>query len=327
MNVLVTGGTGFIGYHLVRTLLQEHHAVTCLIRKSSNTRWLDSLGDIRYVYGELLQPDTLPAAVEGQDWVFHLAGVVTAVNRAGYIRVNRDGTRNLVKALQARNPSLDKFVYVSSLSAGGPATPDQPRTERMPDAPVTHYGESKLLAEQMLRQHMDTLPITVLRPPVVYGPLDVGVLTFFRLVNNGWQVRFTGEPFYLSLIYVQDLVNALIRLASTPRTAGEHYYIADGPAHSMTHIQEVLAAELKQSPRTIPVPRFLAYVPALFSELYIKVARKPSFLNIQKVKEMTQPGWVCSSHKLEQHLGYAAQYPLGTGVHQTVEWYRAHGWI
>ena len=327
MKVLVTGGTGFIGFHLVQTLLRENHEITCLIRETSNTRWLDSLGNIRYIQGELLQPETLSAAVQGQDWVFHLAGAVTAVTRAQYIRINHGGTRNLVQAIARHNTSLQKFVYVSSLAAGGPATPGQPRTEDMPNRPVTHYGESKLLAEQMLQEYAGTLPLTILRPPVVYGPLDVGVLTFFQLVNKGWQIRFTGAPLYLSLIYVQDLVEALIRLAETPRSIGEYYYISDGSPYSMSQIQEVLAVELGTSPRTLPVPRFLAYVPALISELYIKVTRKPSFLNFQKVKEMTQPGWVCSSEKLQRHLGYIAQYPLETGVHQTAKWYRMYGWI
>lgn len=327
MKILVTGGTGFIGFHLVQTLLQDHHEVTCLIRKSSNTHWLESLGDIRYVHGELLQPESLSEAVQGQDWIFHLAGAVTAVNRHRYIRVNHDGSRNLIQAVNRHNPTVQKFIYISSLAAGGPSVPGTPRTEEMTDAPVTHYGESKLLAENMLLEYSRTIPLTILRPPVVYGPLDVGVLTFFQLVNKGWQIRFTGEPLFLSMVYVQDLVNAMIRLAESSRSTGEYYYISDGITYSMTRIQQILAAELHKEPHSLPIPRFLAYLPALISELTIKVTRKPSFLNLQKVKEMTQPAWVCSSDKLQQHLGYTARYPLEKGAHETAEWYRSNGWI
>lgn len=327
MRVLVTGGTGFIGYHLVNALLQSDHEVTCLIRETSNTRWLDSLGDPKYVYGELRDPESLAPAVEDKDWIIHLAGIVTGVNRKHYIEVNQGGTRNLIQAAASQNPGLKKFVLVSSQSAGGPTTPSRPKTEEMPDNPVTHYGESKLLAEQTVLDYAKTLPVSIVRPPVVYGPLDVGVQIFFQLVARGWQAKFTGPDFYLSLIYVEDLVEALLQVAAHTRATGERFYVSDNVHYSMTEIQDTIADVMDISTRTFPLPRKLLYVPALVSECFIKLLRKPSFLNYQKIKEMTQPAWLCSAEKLQARTGFQPQYTLSTGARKTVDWYKAHGWI
>ncbi|HKJ69774.1 MAG TPA: NAD(P)-dependent oxidoreductase [bacterium] len=327
MRVLVTGGTGFIGYHLVNTLLQLNHEVTCLIRETSNIRWLESLGDPEYVYGELRNPDSLTAAVEQKDWIFHLAGIVTGVNRAHYIEVNQGGTRNLIQATARQNSGLQKFVFVSSQSAGGPTTPSRPKTEDMPDKPVTHYGESKLLAEETVLEYANTIPVSIVRPPVAYGPLDVGVQIFFQLVARGWQVKFTGPEFYLSLIYVEDLVEALLQVAAHTRATGERFYVSDNVRYSMTEIQDTIAQVMEISTHTVPLPRKLLYVPAVISECFIKLLRKPSFLNYQKIKEMTQPAWLCSAEKLQRRTGFQPQYTLSSGARKTVDWYRTHGWI
>lgn len=327
MKVLVTGGTGFIGYNLVKELKNQGHDVTCLIRQSSKTRWLQSLGNISFVTGDLLAFDTLIPAVQDVDWIIHLAGVVTAVSREQYFRVNHFGTRNLIRAVATHHPGIQKFIYISSLAAGGPTRIGQPRTEEMSDRPITHYGESKRAAEIALTEFQSQLPLVIIRPPVVYGPRDTGVLTFFKSIQQGWQIQFTGEDLYLSLIYVEDLVEGILALAEHDIPSGEMFYINDQYQYSMDQIQTMIAQALEVDTRKLRVPRMLLYPIAGISELVNRARKKPSYLNLQKIKEITQPAWICSSDKLTKYTGFHARYSLPDGAHRTAEWYQSHGWI
>lgn len=327
MKVLVTGGTGFVGYHLVSRLLELNHEVTCLVRESSNTEWLDSLKNINYVYGELVDPESLINAVKEQDWIFHLAGVVIALDREGYFRINRDGTANLIQTVLQHNPHLKKFIYVSSQAAGGPSKPGKPRTEDMPANPVTHYGESKLAAEKVLSKFQNELPILIIRPPSVYGPHDIGVLTFFQLINYRLQVYFIGNDLHLSLIYVQDLVNGMLQLATADLPNGEIFYIDDGSPLSLKQIQGVIARVMEKKTLKLPIPRFALYPVAGISELINHIRQTPSFVNYQKIKEITQPAWTCYSQKIQRMTNFKPQITLTEGAKITADWYRQHGWI
>lgn len=327
MRALVTGGTGFVGYHLVSELLKRNYEVTCLVRQSSNTAWLEQLGDIRYATGELTKPESLTDAVSGIDVIFHLAGAVIAVNREGYFRINREGTANLLNAALEYNPNVQNFIYVSTQAAGGPTPHDTPRTEDMPPKPITHYGASKLAAEQYLQRFTDKMPIKIIRPPSVYGPHDIGVFTFFQIIDKHVQVYFLGHDLQLSMVYVQDLVRGILLLSEQNIASGEVFYIDDGVPRSLRDIQTEIARAMDVSTVKLPIPRKVLYPLAGISELIIKVRNRPSFFNIQKIKEITQPAWTCSSEKLKQTTGFTPEYSLTEGAKITAEWYKSHGWL
>ncbi|MBD3274486.1 MAG: NAD-dependent epimerase/dehydratase family protein, partial [Candidatus Marinimicrobia bacterium] len=292
-----------------------------------NTDWLEQLGDINYVTGELTRPESLADAVTDMDVIFHLAGAVIAVDREGYFRINRDGTANLLNAALQHNPDLQNFIYVSTQAAGGPTPHNTPRTEDMPPEPVTHYGASKLAAEEFLQQFTDQIPIKIIRPPSVYGPHDIGVFTFFQIVDKHLQVFFPGQDLQLSLIYVQDLVRGILQIAEHEIASGEVFYIDDGNPRSMRDIQTEIARALDVSTIKIPIPRKVLYPLAGISELIIKLRKKPSFFNIQKIKEITQPAWTCSSEKLKQTTGFTPEFSLSEGAKITAKWYKSHGWL
>jgi len=327
MRVLVTGGTGFVGYNLVSQLQQSQHDVVCLVRETSNLRWLNSLGHIEYVYGDVLLPESLEPAVQQVDWIIHLAATVAPVKRSDFFRINHLGTRNLIETTHRINPGISRFVMMSSLSAAGPSTPETPKTESMPDYPVSAYGESKLAAERAVLDFRKKLPVTIARAPIVYGPRDVGVLRFFNLVQSGWHIKFLRHELYLSLIYVDDLVQALIKLAAADLPSGELFYVSDPTQYSVPQIQHLIAQAMDRETRQIPIPKFLLYPAAAGSELLIKLRKKPSFLNLDKMKELTQPAWTCSSGKIAEMLGVHAETGLAEGAAETADWYQAHGWI
>jgi len=327
MRILITGGTGFIGYNLVPILQQEQHEIICLVRETSNLRWLNSIGHIEYRYGDLLAPESLDAALDGIECVIHMAGTVVAVHKRDFYRINHIGTRNVVEAAARKGSDLSRFIMVSSLSAAGPSKPDKPMTESMPDLPVSAYGESKLLGERAVQEHREQLRIAVVRPPIVYGPKDVGVQGFFQLVKKGWQIKFPGENPRFSMVYVKDLSRALVTLVTADYFSGSQYYISDPVTYSVPEIQDIIADVLNRNTTTIPIPKLLLYPAAAGSELVARLRNKPTFLNFDKLKEVVQPAWTCSPEKFAQDFGFHTEYGLAEGAAETVEWYQSHGWL
>ncbi len=186
MLVLITGATGFIGSHLAEELHRKGYKLRCLVRKTSNLRWLKHL-PIEYIYGDLFDAEMLRRSVEGVDYVYHVAGVTKAKNREEYFRGNHLGTRNLLDAVREVKPDLKRFILVSSLAAVGPSLNGQPVDETTHYHPITSYGESKMEAEKECLQLTDSIPVTVVRPPAVYGPRDKDIFAFFDTMNKGLQ--------------------------------------------------------------------------------------------------------------------------------------------
>ncbi|MCU0621490.1 MAG: NAD(P)H-binding protein, partial [Gemmatimonadales bacterium] len=164
MKALVTGATGFVGSHLVDRLLGAGDAVTALVRSPAKAAGLAQRG-VTLVPGDLHDRDALARAARGQDVAYHVAALVGAVDEAEFLRANREGTANVVQALEAEAPAA-RLVLVSSLAAAGPAPRGAPRGVEAPEAPVTMYGRSKLASEAVVRA--SGLGWVIARPPAVY---------------------------------------------------------------------------------------------------------------------------------------------------------------
>ena len=148
----MTGATGFIGSHLVESLLEGGSEIICLVRKSSRLDWLRGL-NVTFIYGELTQKETLHQAVHDIDVIYHLAGLTKALSQRDYDHINFYGTRNLLEACSEQSPKPRRFVFLSSLAAAGPSSPEKPKLECDPCEPVSSYGLSKLKAEQVVQEY------------------------------------------------------------------------------------------------------------------------------------------------------------------------------
>src|SRR5207248_3276260 len=191
----------------------EGHTVRALVRPRSDKRALEKLPRVEFAPGAIEDPASLGPALDGVDAVVHVAGIVKARKPADFFAVNTQGTRNLLDAAVARG-GLRRFVYVSSLAAVGPSADGTPVPDDAEPRPVTHYGRSKLEAERAVLAAADKLPVTVIRPPMIYGPRDRETLAFFTSIRNGL-LPMTGDGMNtLSVIYVEDCASAVVRAAT-----------------------------------------------------------------------------------------------------------------
>ena len=332
MKAYVTGGTGFIGSHLVEHLVDHGYHVTCLTRKTSNLRWLNHLltaksPQVELVTGDLHDSDVLAQHVRDADLVFHLAGLTKAPDTATYDRVNAEGTKHLIEACLGAQATLDRFVYCSSLAAVGPSCDATPNTEDVTPQPLTDYGSSKLKGELIVREYADQLPITIIRPPAVYGPRDADIFLFFQTINRGVMPILGDADKLLSLVHVKDLVRGIYVAAVSERAIGETYFLTDGDIHTWRGVERVIADTLEKRPFKVKVPFFLLDFVSIFTEAAAKVTRQTPTLNRQKVRDLKQRFWICDSTKAQKELGYRPIYSLQKGMQETADWYRANGWL
>ena len=325
-TVLVTGGAGFVGSHLVERLVALGHRVRCLVRRTSSLAYLP-VGKVELAYGELATGAGLREAVDGVELVFHVAGVTKANSAAAYYQGNLRGTENLLGALAEGGNQTVRFVHVSTLAAIGPSPDGKPLTEDVPPHPLTHYGRSKLGAEEALRRSPVHANAVIVRPPVVYGPRDTDVFEMFRALRRGWLVRIGRQERFFSIVHVQDLVEGLLAAAWSGPGEARAYFIANPEPVSWTQFGATAAEVMGRRVRTVCLPRQAAYALAWLAEIGARIHRKPTIISREKLAEAHCRFWTCDTSRARQELGFSTQKSLLRGVEETLSWYKMVGWL
>jgi nucleoside-diphosphate-sugar epimerase len=327
VKLLVTGASGFLGSHVAEELAKEGHTVRVLLRRTSSRSFLTGFPH-EEALGDVTDPSSLPAAVSGVDAVIHTAGLVKARSEAGFQSVNAQGTANLVKAIEAAAPSLQRFVYISSLAAHGPSEDGLPRPVEAPPNPITAYGRSKLAGERITHASAIAGRSVIFRPPVIYGPRDPALVPFFQLAR--WRVAplLMGGHNRISITYVEDVARAIALAAtSEAKVAGKTYCPEDGSVYSWRDLLSAIEAAVGRKAARINAPRWAFNAAALGSEAFSAVTRRAVSLTREKVREMAQRHWVCSSDELRRDLDWAPRIGISDGAKLTGDWYRRQGWI
>lgn len=324
MKALITGATGFIGSHLVEELFKRGYKVTCLVRKTSDTKWLEGL-DTEIIEGDCAVKNSLNHCVKGQDYIFHLAGLTKTRCKDDFYSANTKGTENIIEAVRQSNPEIKRFVYLSSLSAFGPRNSDGIPDENIEPHPVSDYGMSKLMSEAAILKYSDIIPVTILRPSAVYGPRDKEFFLFFKCIKKGL-LPYWGNG-YTSLIYVDDLINALFLTIENEKAVGNVYFISDDVIYTNNDIIEEIASALNVRVFKIKIPKPILPTISFFSEGISKITGKSTMINRDKIKEIMHTDWVCDVTKAKNDISFQPKVGIKKGIQWTADWYRIHKWL
>lgn len=323
-NLLITGASGFVGYHLVQEALRRGDHPFAAVRKTSQLVHLQQPG-INIVYPHFQQTELLKKELEewGITHIVHAAALTKAASQQEYNYANATLARNLATAADSAAINLKNFVFLSSLAATGPSVNGHPIAEDQEPRPVTQYGKSKLLAEQYLAE-LGSLPLTGLRPTAVYGPREKDLFIVLKMIKRGWEFYIGKRPQQLSFVYVSDLVDLVFTALETPAT-GNYYQVSDGQTYDRYALAKAMKHLLNKRTLQLHVPEGLVTWFLTIQEALTRKSGKVSILNRDKLPELTA-NWDCSIDKARRELAYKPGVLLEEGLARTVEWYQANGW-
>ena len=325
-TALVTGANGFIGSHLVDQLLDSGCTVHGLVRQSSDLKWLDA-SRVHLHRVDLAQADFEIPALEDIDYIFHCAGLTKAKSRSGYFKVNATACSNLYEQCQKRAGRVKGIVHLSSLAATGPSHQGGLVDETTPCRPVTFYGQSKLAGEEIALRFSDSLPVTILRPPVVYGPREENFFTFIKGVHKGWGLQIGKVGKELSMIYVVDMVQAMLMASAPSQQRGRSYFVTDGRVHAWEQVAKECARIMDVRLRTLKIPEGLLTPVALLFEAWASCGSRPALFDRQRMIDIRQSSWSASPEKFFTELEFEPQYDLSRGLTETIHWYQQQKWF
>jgi nucleoside-diphosphate-sugar epimerase len=326
-RVLITGASGFVGYHLIAAALASNLEVYAAVRPTSNISHLSEF-DIQYTHLDFSNPELLSQELADKkySYIIHASGITKAKTKAEYDEVNAGYTKNLALAALSLGSSLEKFVFVSSLAAMGPLK-DISGTiqDNSPAHPVTNYGASKLLAEKYLAE-IKGLPLIVIRPTAVYGPREKDIFILLQTISKGLEPHIGSFDQQISFIYVKDLARIIVDSLFSDVT-NRQYNVSDGGTYNRYALAEGVKKAMHKKTWKFHLPVFaVSALASLMERIYKNSAAAPT-LNKEKMNELTAVNWACSIANVKKDLGFNPRYNLESGLAETIDWYKTNKWL
>ena len=325
-RVLVTGATGFTGGHLCRRLVAEGYKVRALIRKGSDDQEFQKLG-VELAWGDLRDPAALKSAVTGIETVYHIAALFRPENvtRQDFWQVNVEGTRHLLDA--AIESGVKRFVHCSTVGVHGDVK-QPPATETTPYAPGDDYQDSKTEGEKLVRQYMESgkLPITIFRPAGIFGPGDLRFLKLFKAIKqNQFFMLGSGEILY-QLIYIDDLVEGIIRCATHDNAVGEIFILTGAKPITLNQFVAAIANVVE-----VPFPKLrLPVMPFYWAGYCCELICKPLGINpplYRRRVDFFRKTRSFDVSKAQEKLGFTPATELKQALKLTAAWYEQQGYL
>jgi nucleoside-diphosphate-sugar epimerase len=328
MQVLITGGTGFIGTRLALESLRRGHRVRVLGQRNTDTeagniRELEAQG-VEVIRGSVTDPDLVAQAIGGSEIVFHLAAAQHEMNVPDrhFWNVNVDGTRNLLEA--SLRSGVRRVVHGSTIGVYGALAGEI--DEDSPCRPDNIYGITKLEGEKTAVAFQDRLAVVVIRIPEVYGPGDRRLLKLFRAVaRRRFYVIGAGHNLHHP-IYVDDLVDGLLLAATHTTATGRTFLLAGKEAVSTNEMVSTVAEQLR-----VPAPRIrLPLLPFLVAAAVLEAGLRP--LGIQpplhrRRMDFFRKSFVLRATRAATTLGFQPRTGFHDGASATAAWYRRMGYL
>jgi len=318
--VAVTGGTGFVGSHLVDTLCAAGVPVRALVRRGRTPRWIAGAG-VRWVEGDLSDRGSLERLVDGAGTVFHLAGRLRANRREEFDVGNRVGTETLVDV--TRNVGEATLVHVSSQAAVGPAPDAAGLRPDAAAAPVSDYGRSKLGAERAVQALGVDRRWTIVRPPAIFGPRDTDVFEFFRLADRGL-VPVPGGERWLTVAWVGDVVRGLLASACGRERI---VHLGSPEPRRLDDLVRDVGRAGGRHPRVVAVPGAVVRLAGVMGALARALGGARVPMTRDKAVELLARHWTLETADSLAALGLDSQADLSGALRTTWSWYRTVGWL
>ena len=328
-KILITGASGFVGFHLVEQATAAGFVVHAAVRKSSKVDDIKPFVN-KFVYPDFDNSDSLNELFrdEQYDYVIHAAAMTKAKVEAEMFHVNVGYTERLIQAAFASATPPKRFVFVSSLAAIGPrAYNDADIQDNAPNKPVTVYGRSKQAAEELVKKQFSNLPITIIRPTAVYGPREKDLFILFDTLNKGVDAYIGRKPQKLSFVYVVDLVHVLLQACTAPQQQLTIFNITDGHVYDRYAMAEIFKQTTGKKPLRLHLPLALVKKVAQLSAWCYKNSDKTPVLYPERLNELTAENWSCDIHRAVEILDYKPQYNLQRGLSNTLNWYKDNKWF
>lgn len=308
----ITGGTGFVGLHLVPCLARAGFRLRLLTRHAPTHPALANIG-FEAVHGDVRDEDSLAKLVRGADIVIHAAGLIKAHSRDEFLQTNQNGTLRLAQTTRREAPDA-RFMLISSLAAREPQ--------------LSPYAFSKKAAENAAQQAYQDAPnqLVVVRPPAIYGSWDKETLALFKASLRPFvPILSTGKA---ALIAADDAAEAIAALAG-PRFRSGCFSLADEHPEGY-HMRDILMAASRATggaPRFFQLPASILRLAGAASGLIGKTQRVAPIFTLGKAREILHPDWSVSPQELLPREIYTPKTSLTEGFAQTVAWYRQAGWL
>jgi len=326
VRVAVTGGTGFIGSHVVELLLDQAGVeVRRLVLPRQATLWLEGK-PVAFFEGDVTDRSTLGPFLLGCDAIVNIAGLTRALTEEEFIAVNARGAVNLAEAALALPNGPRHIVSMSSLAVVGPCPEGRCADEGDPLRPLTPYARSKAALESSLRAYEGRLHSTFIRAPGVYGPRDRDFLQYFKLVKRGLRI-IIGRRNVMSLVYVKTLARAIVSCILNPAAYGQAFFIADDGEYDWDDFSAMVEKALGKKTLRIHLPDSFVALAAFISETAKPLLRRPPLIDKNKLLDLRQPRWVVSTAKARRLIGFEPVMATEDALAETARWYEEHGWI
>lgn len=319
-RVLITGASGFLGYHLILAALQQNLEVYAAVRKNSQIEHLKEL-PIKYLLLDYNDINGMSQLLLDNKikYIIHAAGVTKAVKQQTYNDINATYSVNLAKAAAANGSACQKMVFISSLASIGPLKDVvNTITELTKPRPVTAYGRSKLLAEIELAKV--NIPLTILRPTAVYGPRDKDIFIMLKTVSQGFDPYIGKKLQQLSFVHVKDVANISVQSLFLKNVGA--YNITDGNSYNRYQFADTVKSILNKKALRFHIPMPLVKALAYFLEIINGLMNKPAVINREKLFELAATNWVCDISKAKKELNYLPKFNLESGLKDSITWYQ-----
>lgn len=331
-SIFITGANGFVGSYLCAEALNRGYITYAAIRKGANRKYLPK--EVIILEIDFTNVESIKKSIPGSDkiqlpfnYVIHNAGVTKAIRKEDFYRGNYINTKNLIDVLVKDKLVIEKFIYISSLAAYGPAefNNGEPVNLVQEPHPVTDYGKSKLKAERYL-QSQEEFPYLIFRPTGIYGPGDRAYLQVIKLINNHLITHLGSGSNVLTFIHIKDL-SRLILDGVENSVSNRSYFVTDGHSYSQFEFEEMIKQILNKKTITLRVPLPITRIIALVMEGMSLVTGKVPILTRGKIPELTAKSWECDVKPMIEDFGFKPEFDLKKGFTETINWYKSIGWL